>query len=395
LIIFIVPKNSGLGKYKDIVKSDSAKRIEIRGEDVPSFLDGLTREKKKGVGITGEDLFVEFIENNPDAKLKVIDKIKWEDDNCIFGKPCLCLLGPKGKNLENISSGLKICVNSKYKKLFDNYAKEKLKGKDYEIFYAKGATEEFFEEGLVDLVVEIVCSGKSMRAAGLEVYGKIFLSDVVIIGNVLEDISSSLDFDKMDGLIPTILKDEFGKVLTLVYSNKESVEKSFAEWKPYFFSRSRNRICLKGSTSGNTQELLDIKKDCDSDALLFTVRQKGFACHCGEYSCFGEDKGFDLARLYGIIKKRVLDNSGNSYTRELIDNPNLLNRKIIEEAGEIVTAGDRDNLIWEISDILYFLLVKMVDNNISMKDIENENLRRDKETLLKVSGLDEVKKNGK
>lgn len=292
MIIFIVPKNSGLKKYRDFLKSDFAKTVEVRGEDVPLFLDKL--KGKKGIGITGEDLFNEFMRSNPESGLRIVNKVKWDGENCIFGRPCFCLLGPKGKSLEDFSGKVKICVNAKYKKIFEDYRREKLGKLDVEIVSAKGATEEFFEEGLADFVAEIVCSGKSMGEAGLKVYDKIFCSDVVIIEN-------------------------------------------------------------------------------------FSVKQE---------SVDNKDDGFSLSELYETVKSRLADDFSKSYTKELVGNPNLLNRKIIEEAGEVVTAEDRDNLIWEVADILYFLIVKMCVNQVDFGDIEKELFRKNKEKLLKVNCLD-------
>lgn len=390
MIVFIIPKNSGLkSKAEEILKTLNliGNIIEIRGEDIPCFVSKLFKEGKEVIGITGEDLFQEFISSNYDSKLEIMKRIKWEDDSYLFKKPCLCLLGPKNKVLEDFDKKIKVAVNSKYKQLAKKGILNRLEGKGYvfEKIYVNGASEEFFVRGIADLVIDIVCSGKSAEEAGLRVYEKIFESDMVIIGGktyskkMINFDYSKLDFKKMNGLIPTIFQDENNRVLVLAYSNENSIEKTITEGKPYFFSRKRNRVCLKGETSGNTQELIEIKTDCDKDALIFVVKQKGNACHLNQYSCFEEKKIFSLMDLYNKICNRIKDNDEKSYTKKLIANPNELKRKLIEEAGEVITADSRENLIWECADLIYFLFVIMAKEGITIQDIEKENQRRDKE----------------
>jgi len=97
----------------------------------------------------------------------------------------------------------------------------------------------------------------------------------------------SLDFDKGKGLIPVVAQDfRSKKVLMLAYINKEALEKTLSTGYAHYWSRSRNRLWMKGETSGNTQRVKDIMVDCDHDALLFLVEQKGKACHTGEETCF-------------------------------------------------------------------------------------------------------------
>lgn len=189
---------------------------------------------------------------------------------------------------------------------------------------------------------------------------------------------SDLNFEKMNGLIPTIVKDEQGNVLMLAYSSKESLARALETRKGIYFSRSRNKLWIKGETSGNTQELIDIKTDCDRDSLLFIVKQKGNACHLNRYSCFEEEKKFDLEELYQKIKSRINSPDSNSYTKKLVLDKELLKRKLIEEAAEVITAKNKDELIWECSDLIYFLLVYMAEAGVTLEDIYKENLRRDK-----------------
>lgn len=194
--------------------------------------------------------------------------------------------------------------------------------------------------------------------------------------NLPEAFCSLLNFDKQKGLIPTIVQDCKKNVLMLAYSSKDSLILALNKKKGIYFSRSRNQIWEKGKTSGNIQELISVKTDCDKDTLLFTVNQQGNACHKETYSCFGE-KCFNLNDLYELIAERrsfakkltMSCKENNSYTIKLMQNDNLLKRKIIEEAGEIVTFDSKENLIWEIADLTYFLLVLMAKNDILPNEI--------------------------
>ena len=129
-----------------------------------------------------------------------------------------------------------------------------------------------------------------------------------------------MDFDKQNGLIPTIVQDvDTKQVLMLAYSNKESLRKSLSEGLATYYSRSRQKLWTKGLTSGNTQELISAKFDCDRDTLLFKVKQKGNACHTGRYSCF-EDRNFSINELYSLLLDRKANLPENSYTTKLFKN---------------------------------------------------------------------------
>jgi phosphoribosyl-ATP pyrophosphohydrolase/phosphoribosyl-AMP cyclohydrolase len=175
------------------------------------------------------------------------------------------------------------------------------------------------------------------------------------------------------GLIPTITQDDAGQVLNLAFSNRESLQKSFADSAMWYFSRSRNKLWRKGETSGSTQELIKIRTDCDRDTLLARVRQKGNACHKETYSCFG-GMNFSLSGLYAVIQDRLANPRPGSYTARLDDV--LLREKILEEAEEVTKAGTRDEIVWEIADVFYFLTVLMAKNGVSYDDIVRELARR-------------------
>lgn len=387
----MVPKNSGLERCRKISKeyNFSGKYIEMRGEDIPLIVSKFIKKGKRAIGITGEDLFREFQVKNGGSGIEIIEKITWDDSQCIFGKPTLCLLGPEGKTLSDLPKELNVSINQKYKELAKRSCINILENKGYKIkkIYASGSTEELFVNGIVDLVIDMVYSGKSAKDANLDIYEKLFESDIVIIGKVVDDCKikipegfvDGLNFEKVNGLMPTVVQDELGNVLILAYSSKESLSRALKTGRGWYFSRERKRLWMKGETSGNVQEIVSISKDCDGDALLFKVKQSGDACHLGRYSCFSnEKKEFTLNELYNKVKRKIEKNAEGSYTAKLVNDESLLKRKIVEEAAEVITFKDRENLIWECADLIYFLFVLMAKEGITIEDVENENLRRDK-----------------
>lgn len=188
----------------------------------------------------------------------------------------------------------------------------------------------------------------------------------------LEDaFCACLDFEKGNGLIPTIVQDIDSKqVLMLGYSNGESLRKTFETGLATYFSRSRNELWTKGMTSGNTQEFKSALFDCDQDALLFKVNQKGNACHLDSFSCF-ETKEFSMQELYKVLQSRKELMPEKSFTTKLFKDNFLLKRKIMEEAFEVVNFEQGDGLSWEVADLVYFLLTFMVENGVSIKEIMN------------------------
>ncbi len=215
----------------------------------------------------------------------------------------------------------------------------------------------------VDEILELEKNDISCQL-GMSIYtGKI---------NLEEAFCSCLDFDKSkDGLLPTIVQDKNTKqVLMLAYSNKESILKSLSTGKATYFSRSRNKLWTKGETSGNIQELVSAKFDCDRDTILFKVNQTGNACHLERYSCF-EDKDFCIYDLYKLILDRKAKMPEGSYTTKLFNDEFYLKRKIMEEAFESVNFEFGDGLGWEAADLIYHLLVFMAKHDITPDDIIN------------------------
>lgn len=191
-----------------------------------------------------------------------------------------------------------------------------------------------------------------------------------------------LKFDEK-GLIPAIVvDDETGKVLTLAYMNRESLQVSMEKGLTCFWSRSRQELWLKGETSGNYQHIVSITADCDGDALEVRVRKDGPACHTGEESCFhnpvfGEktDK-FQLEGLYQLLVSRKKDLPEGSYTTYLFQKGlDKILKKVGEESTEVIIAGkaeDKAETIYEIADLAYHVLVLMVQMGISVEEIRGE-----------------------
>ena len=258
--------------------------------------------------------------------------------------------------------------------LFTNVDKEGLmKGIDFNIIKKLRAStkNKLTVAGGISTIEEI----KKLEGLGVDsqlgmaLYtGKIKLS---------EAFASLLDFDKNNGLIPTIVQDGKKQILMLAFSSKESLLKTFKTNRATYYSRSRKKIWTKGETSGNYQEILRIKYDCDRDTLLFIVKQKNAACHEGKYSCFGE-REFSFEKLYDVVSDRLINIKKSSYTSKIAMNENKIKEKIKEECLEILDYKDKNNLIWEISDFFYFIFILMAKNKIEIKDIENELWRRKK-----------------
>ena len=189
-----------------------------------------------------------------------------------------------------------------------------------------------------------------------------------------------LKFDE-NGLIPAVVQDYFTKkVLTLAYMNRESLEISMKEGRTCFYSRSRKCLWRKGETSGNVQEIVCIRADCDLDSLVVEVIKAGPACHTGEDSCFFNDlyqseehKSFSLDALYDVIMGRKTQPKEGSYTTYLFDKGlDKILKKVGEECTEVIIAGkggDKDETVFEIADLTYHLLVLMVQSGIVIDDV--------------------------
>ncbi|KAF2100593.1 tri-functional histidine biosynthesis protein [Rhizodiscina lignyota] len=182
-------------------------------------------------------------------------------------------------------------------------------------------------------------------------------------------VLASATSDRADGLYTTLVTDERGVALGLVYSSKESVAESLRTGRGVYQSRKRG-LWYKGESSGDVQELVRIEMDCDHDCLRFVVRQKGKGfCHLGTATCFGDYTG--LARLQKTLQSRKVSAPEGSYTARLFNDPQLLRAKIMEEANELCEATSKDDVAFEAADLLYFALAKAVSAGVTLEDIEH------------------------
>ncbi|MCW5775804.1 MAG: histidinol dehydrogenase [Phycisphaeraceae bacterium] len=176
-------------------------------------------------------------------------------------------------------------------------------------------------------------------------------------------------------LWPTIVCDEAGHALGLVYSSPESLRAAVAERRGVYFSRSRNALWRKGESSGDTQELLRIDVDCDRDALRFTVRQRGRGfCHTGTHTCFGDARG-----LHALARRLAAPPESRdpaSYTSRLLRDPALLASKLREEAAELAEAQAPSDVAHEAADVLYFTLARLAAAGVPLDAVERELDRR-------------------
>ena len=189
-----------------------------------------------------------------------------------------------------------------------------------------------------------------------------------------------LKFDEK-GLIPAIVVDaQSKKVLTLAYMNRESLEISMNEGRTCFWSRSRQELWRKGETSGNVQHIVDVTADCDRDALVIRVNKTGPACHLGTDSCFnspvfssGAAEPFSVNGLYALLEGRRETLPEGSYTTYLFQKGiDKILKKVGEECTEVIIAGkagDKRETVYEIGDLMYHVMVLMVEMGISVDDV--------------------------
>jgi phosphoribosyl-ATP pyrophosphohydrolase/phosphoribosyl-AMP cyclohydrolase len=196
------------------------------------------------------------------------------------------------------------------------------------------------------------------------------------------------------GLVPAIAQEEAtGEVLMLAYMNKESLTKTLATGKAYYYSRSREKLWLKGETSGNLQEVHSIKYDCDCDTLLLKIHQSGVACHTGERSCFfREMKGLTgttakpvgadiITDLYKVLleRKGQSDNEKSYVASLYAKGTKKIAEKIAEESGELIEAAlEKDNkeVVYELCDLWFHTLVMLGHKDIDIGEVFAELARR-------------------
>ena len=194
-----------------------------------------------------------------------------------------------------------------------------------------------------------------------------------------------------DGMVPVIVQDyRTDQVLMLAYMNEEAYNNTLRTGKMTYFSRSRNQLWLKGETSSHFQYVMSLTADCDLDTILAKVKQIGAACHTGSYSCFFNkiaEKDYSeknpqkvLDSVFDVIKDRKLNPKEGSYTNYLFDKGiDKILKKVGEEATEMVIAAKNPNsneIVYEMSDFLYHMMVLMAEKNVSWEDVTDELSRR-------------------
>jgi phosphoribosyl-ATP pyrophosphohydrolase/phosphoribosyl-AMP cyclohydrolase len=190
------------------------------------------------------------------------------------------------------------------------------------------------------------------------------------------------------GLVPAVVQDaRTREVLTLAYMNEESLRRTLEEGETWFWSRSRGELWHKGATSGNTQRVVEVRADCDSDALVVLVEPRGPACHTGARSCFAskDDEveaniGAALEEVYRVVSERRREMPEGSYTTYLFEKGlNKILKKVGEESAETIIAakdGDAEALTLETADLLYHLVVMLVERGVALEDVGRELAQR-------------------
>lgn len=190
---------------------------------------------------------------------------------------------------------------------------------------------------------------------------------------------STLNFSKLNGLIPAIIVDESNdKILMLGFMNEEALRISIETGKVTFFSRSKNKLWTKGETSGNFLLIKNLITDCDNDTIIIYAKPQGPTCHLGNYSCFNlqnENINF-LLKLSELINQRKKELPENSYTTKLFkEGSDRIVQKVGEETTEVIIAAknkSKQQIIYETADLLYHLIVMLADNELTLTDVVKE-----------------------
>ncbi|MDD4494643.1 MAG: bifunctional phosphoribosyl-AMP cyclohydrolase/phosphoribosyl-ATP diphosphatase HisIE [Eubacteriales bacterium] len=207
---------------------------------------------------------------------------------------------------------------------------------------------------------------------------------------MLSDIVDKAKFNDK-GLMPVIIQDSKSKtVLMLAYMNRLALEKTIETGLTHFWSRSREKLWMKGETSGHIQRVVSMSLDCDCDTLLVNVEQTVAACHTGTFSCFSETVEADccasdsanggrieiLQKLYNIILDRKANPKEGSYTKYLFEKGlDKILKKVGEESAEVIIAAknqNADEIIYEVSDLVYHVMVLLAEREVSPEAIYQE-----------------------
>ncbi|MEI6875502.1 MAG: phosphoribosyl-ATP diphosphatase [Spirochaetota bacterium] len=317
-----------------------ARALMIGTKDSPDFLSEFPRERLiAALDIRGEEIFDEGWKHGTGQKL-----------------------GPRMAELADHVGGFLVTFieNEGNLRGLDLRAAEAIlaKAKGVRVTFAGGAAEPS-EIAALDRIGADVQAGTAIALGKLDL-GAAFAAPLIT--------------DREDGFWPTIVADEGGETLGLVWSDLESLSLAVKTGKGVYRSRKRG-IWIKGEESGASQELVRIETDCDRDALRFIVRQSGTGfCHTGSWSCFGERRG--LGMLERTIAERKMTAPEGSYTRRLFDSPTMLASKLREEAAELANTIKKADAISEAADVFYFTLVKLAAEGATVADVEAELDRR-------------------
>jgi len=195
--------------------------------------------------------------------------------------------------------------------------------------------------------------------------GVALMKETISIGDI---VVAFVKTDRPDGLYTTVVVDEQGVALGLVYSDDASIRAATIRRKGIYHSRRRG-LWEKGLTSGSTQELLAVSLDCDRDALRYVVHQHGAGfCHLERRTCWCGDSG--VGKLMRTLEDRVKNPTSKSYTNRLLKDTALLNNKLLEEAGELIEADSPREVAFECADVIYFAAVFLAKHGVSWASVE-------------------------
>ncbi|MCW4021731.1 MAG: bifunctional phosphoribosyl-AMP cyclohydrolase/phosphoribosyl-ATP diphosphatase HisIE [Candidatus Bathyarchaeota archaeon] len=209
----------------------------------------------------------------------------------------------------------------------------------------------------------------------------------------ISEFMEKIDFEKGNGLVPAIVQDASNnRLLMQAYMNKEALKLTLTSGKMHYWSRTKNRIWMKGEQSKHYSLVENVFLDCDNDAILFKVQQVGVVCHTGEETCFyrpikGEMESVEidsrmLERLFEVIQERIRNPSEDSYVSRLTSKgQDRALQKVGEEATEFILAvksGDANEVVLEASDLFFHMLVVLAQNGYSLSSIFEELDKRHK-----------------
>ena len=202
------------------------------------------------------------------------------------------------------------------------------------------------------------------------------------MSTAMNDILDKAKFNS-EGLITAIIQDSRTReVLTVAHMNSDALRRTLESGETWLWSRSRQELWHKGATSGNYQKVRTVRLDCDADAILLEVEPVGPACHTGSYSCFGVEPGFGgaIQQLYDLIERRKETRPEGSYTTKLFNEGiDKIVKKLGEEAVETVIAAKNESterIVEETSDLLYHLVVTLVEKGVTLEEIRDELQKR-------------------